>query len=77
MVDKITVNEQSSIRIDGEKTLYFDPLHIADEPHDADIVFITHEHFDHFSPQDIAKVANGNTLYVVPKSKMHFSNAGG
>ncbi len=68
MVDKITVNEQSSIRIDGEKTLYFDPLHIADEPHDADIVFITHEHFDHFSPQDIAKVANGNTLYVVPKS---------
>lgn len=68
MVDKITVNEQSSIRIDGDKTLYFDPLHITDAAHDADIVFITHEHFDHFSPQDIEKVSNENTLYVAPKS---------
>lgn len=68
MVDKITVNEQSSIRIESDKTLYFDPLHITEAKHDADIIFITHEHFDHFSPQDIAKVANENTLYVVPKS---------
>lgn len=68
MTDKITVNEQSSIRIEGDKTLYFDPLHIPTAPHDADIVFITHEHFDHFSPQDIAKVANDNTLYIAPKS---------
>lgn len=68
MVDKITVNEQSSIRIKSDKTLYFDPLHITDAAHDADIVFITHEHFDHFSPQDIEKVSNENTLYVAPKS---------
>lgn len=68
MVDKITVNEQSSIRIKSDKTLYFDPLHITGASHDAHLIFITHEHFDHFSPQDIEKVANENTLYVAPKS---------
>lgn len=68
MTEHITVNEQSSIRISGEKTMYFDPLHISGAPHDADIVFITHEHFDHFSPDDIARVSGGSTVYAAPKS---------
>lgn len=68
MTQNITVNEQSSIRIEGERILYFDPLHIQGSPNDADIIFITHEHFDHFSPEDIARVARGDTLYVFPES---------
>ena len=51
----IAVNIQSSIRIRGSKTLYFDPWQIDGEPHDGDYVFITHEHYDHFSPEDIMK----------------------
>lgn len=77
MPDFITVNEQSSIRIAAEKTIYFDPLHISGEPHDADIVFITHDHYDHFSPEDIAKVAKTDTRFVAPSSlEKSFAKAG-
>lgn len=68
IIDKITVNEHSSIRIAADKVLYFDPLHISGEPHDADIIFITHEHFDHFSPDDIARVLRSETVFAAPES---------
>lgn len=68
MTEKITVNAQSSIRIAAEKIVYFDPFKITEAKNDADIIFITHEHFDHFSPEDIAKVASDNTAFVAPAS---------
>lgn len=64
----IYINARSSIRIEGTKVIYFDPFKITEEKHDADILFVTHEHFDHFSPEDIQKVANVNTIMVVPDS---------
>lgn len=67
-LSNITVNTQSSIRIAGSKTLYFDPFQVEGEPHDADIVFITHEHFDHFEPESIAKVAGPGTILAAPLS---------
>jgi L-ascorbate metabolism protein UlaG (beta-lactamase superfamily) len=38
-----------------------------EEPKDADYILITHDHYDHFSPEDIAKVATGNTILIVPE----------
>jgi L-ascorbate metabolism protein UlaG (beta-lactamase superfamily) len=64
----IYINARSSIRIEGTKVIYFDPFKITEEKHDADIVFVTHEHYDHFSPEDITKVSNENTILVVPYS---------
>lgn len=69
-MDNIFVNTRSSIKITGTKTIYFDPLEIEGMPHDADMVFITHEHYDHFSPEDIKKVINSNTQIVVPESML-------
>lgn len=71
MIDFISINAHSSIRIAcehvaGEKIIYADPFKLTDAPHDADIVLITHEHYDHYSPEDIAKADSGNTLYVMP-----------
>ncbi len=64
----ITVNTQSSIRIETSSgVLYFDPLDIGTEAHDADIVFITHDHYDHFSPLDILKVIKPGTVLVLPE----------
>ncbi len=60
------VNTRSSIKIIGTKTIYFDPLDIEGTPHDADMVFITHEHYDHFSPDDIKKVLRKDTQIIVP-----------
>ena len=62
LIDRITVNAQSSIRIDSGKVLRFDPFLLKAEPHDADIIFITHSHPDHFSPEDIKKVSKPETL---------------
>lgn len=67
---RITVNTQSSIRIEADHIIYFDPLNISGEPKDADIVFITHDHYDHFSPEDLKKIKKANTRLVVPK-EMH------
>ena len=64
----IYINARSSIRIEGTKIIYFDPFKITEDKHDADIVFVTHEHYDHFSPEDIKKVANESTILVVPES---------
>ena len=69
----IAVNIQSSIRIRGSKTLYFDPWQIDGEPHDGDYVFITHEHYDHFSPEDIMKAVNFDGYLVVPSSMAHMT----
>ena len=68
MKDKITVNTQSSIRIEAEKIVYFDPFRIESATNDADVIFITHDHPDHFSPEDIQKVQKTNTTFVIPKS---------
>lgn len=57
----------SSIRIAGSKTVYFDPWQIQGEPHDADLVFVTHDHHDHYSPEDIAKISKPTTVIVVPE----------
>lgn len=65
-MDNIFVNTRSSIKITGTKTIYFDPLEIDGTPHDADMVFITHEHYDHFSPDDINKVLKEDTQLIVP-----------
>ena len=68
MLDHISVNTQSSIRIQDSKVLYFDPFKIEGTPHDADIILITHSHFDHWSPEDIRKVMKPDTILVCPKS---------
>ena len=65
---QITVNAQSSIRIGGDQVLYFDPFRITDARKDADIVFITHPHFDHFSPADIVRVCKPETVFIAPES---------
>ena len=68
IMDNITVNAQSSIKIvDKNKVIYFDPYLIEDESHDADIVFFTHDHYDHFSKEDYEKVSKDNTVYVMSK----------
>lgn len=67
-MSKISINARSSIRIEGTKVVYFDPFKIAEERHDADFIFVTHEHYDHFSPEDIRKVSKEQTILVAPYS---------
>ena len=69
MIDKIEVFTQNSIRIKSDAaTIYVDPFEMKEEPHDADYVLITHQHYDHFSPNDIRKVIKDSTIIVAPES---------
>ena len=67
---KVELLTHSSIRVTSNsgKVLYFDPFNILNESHDADVIFITHDHFDHFSIKDINKVVKKDTLFVTPYS---------
>lgn len=49
---------------DNSTTLYIDPWKIADQPHDADFILISHDHFDHYVAEDIEKVANDTTQII-------------
>lgn len=53
-------------RIDAGKVIYIDPFKISGGV-PADIVLVTHEHFDHCSPEDVAKVQGENTVIVTEK----------
>ena len=60
-------NGHDSFRIEDEKIIYVDPYELGSENKPkADIIFITHDHFDHFSLDDIRKVATEKTLLVCP-----------
>jgi L-ascorbate metabolism protein UlaG (beta-lactamase superfamily) len=67
MEPKIEWLGHDSFRLTGEKVVYIDPWQITNAAHDADVVLITHDHFDHFVLEDVDKVRNENTLVVVPE----------
>ena len=65
MLDNIQVLNHSSIKINREKVIYIDPFKIDNDYHDADIIFITHSHFDHYSEEDIDKIIKEETKLIV------------
>ncbi|CAN5642538.1 MBL fold metallo-hydrolase [soil metagenome] len=51
----------------GNKKMYIDPYKLSkkyDDISDADIVFVTHNHFDHLSIEDLNNIINERTVIV-------------
>ncbi len=61
----IKINCQSSIKFIGDKIIYFDPIK-QEKLNDADYIFITHSHWDHFSKEDILKIKKDSTKIIGP-----------
>lgn len=53
----------AAFKIKNQKIIYIDPFQIKPDEK-ADLVFITHEHFDHFSPEDLEKIVTEETFIV-------------
>lgn len=67
MLKNIQLLYHASIKISKQKIIYIDPFKIKESYKDADIIFITHNHYDHYSPEDIEKIKKENTKIVMPK----------
>lgn len=64
MVSNIHWLGHASFRIEGDNlVIYIDPWKLEDGPQ-ADLILITHDHPDHCSPEDVAKVQKKDSVIV-------------
>lgn len=77
MLENITINCHSSIKFSKGLNIYFDPFRIKENMNDADLIFCTHTHYDHFSEEDISKIKKDSTKIIITKDgKEKAINAG-
>lgn len=65
MISNIHWLGHDTFKIVGEKVVYTDPFKIKKKD-TADIILITHEHYDHCSPEDVKKIQGPDTVIVAP-----------
>lgn len=63
MIENIHWLGHDTFKIVGEKVIYTDPFNIKKEDI-ADIILITHDHYDHCSPTDVKKIQGPHTVIV-------------
>ena len=67
----------ASFKICHEDTvIYIDPWKLKESPHDATLVFVSHSHYDHYSPEDIAKVSGQDTKLIASADVVAKEKAG-
>jgi len=64
MIENIHWLGHDSFRIDGKATIYIDPWNLNVGEPKADLILITHDHHDHCSPDDVAKISKEDTVIV-------------
>ena len=63
---RISDSAQEHKVLDNKKTIYIDPFQISRSEPKADVILITHSHYDHCSIADIEKIIRQGTVVVVP-----------
>ena len=67
MVENISWLGHSAFKLTGEKIVYIDPFQLQGNLEKADILLITHSHYDHCSLQDIQKITTPDTnIFITP-----------
>jgi len=68
MIERFTWFKQSAYRWDGDgATVYIDPWGVPEGAPEADVIFITHAHDDHFQPEEIQRLIGKDTQIVAPR----------
>lgn len=52
--------------IKNSQVIYIDPYNISENSEKADLIFITHSHYDHCSVEDINKIVKQGTKIIMP-----------
>lgn len=65
MIENVELLCHNCIRFFGDTAIYTDPFKLNKIYSDADIILITHSHYDHFSEEDIKKVKKEDTKIVI------------
>ncbi len=76
MDDLKWIGHASFLLVINDIKIYIDPFDLETGKEHADIVLITHPHQDHFSPDDIRKVADSRTEIFVPMELVSKVNIG-
>jgi L-ascorbate metabolism protein UlaG (beta-lactamase superfamily) len=63
MIDRIHWLGHDSFRVDAEKVIYFDPWEVGGGTL-ADLILVSHEHYDHCSPEDVARISGPDTVIL-------------
>ncbi|MBI2105420.1 MBL fold metallo-hydrolase [Candidatus Woesearchaeota archaeon] len=67
----------ASFKLTGQKIIYIDPVKISSKEK-ADIILVSHSHFDHFSLEDISKITSRETnILITPDSQSKLKNISG
>ncbi len=68
MLESIHWLGHASFRLDGPKIIYFDPWKLSKDSKKADLILVTHDHFDHLSLDDIKRIVSKETVVIADDS---------
>ncbi len=67
LIDSVEWLGHSGFRVTvGRQRVYIDPYRVSGDAPKADLILLTHGHYDHFSPQDVERLSQPETEVVAP-----------
>ncbi len=66
MLEQLHWLGHDAFRLDGDPVIYFDPYELQAGIPAAGLILITHDHYDHCSPDDVARIRGAGTVVVAP-----------